>query len=525
MSTASLTKNTAILYVRMIFQMVVYLYTTRIVVNVLGKTDYGVYDVLAGIVVVLTFLNNTLTVCTQRYITYAIGKGDNRYLCRVFSSSLSLHFLLAIIVIILGETIGYWYVSNYAIIPVERFDAGMLVYHFSLLSSAVMVISVPYNATIIAYEKMTAFASISILDIFLKLFIVLLLPYLNMDKLILYSILLVLESVFIRIVYGCYCSISFKNIRFSIPKLFGRAAKALSQTNDVMKSDICLFKEMLSFGGWSMVGNAAVVCNTQGLNLLLNLIGGPLYNTARGIAFTVQTATTAFITSFQTAINPRITKNYAIGQIDSMNRLVLKSSRISFMLSFIIALPLLLCTPSILNLWLGNVVDHTVSFTRILILVAMVEAVANPLTIASSATGNIKKYHLSVGLTLLMVLPISCIVMLINKTPELIFITQLIVVILAQIVRIYICKGLFGFSARDFMVDVLYIIIKVVLVGTFVPLLMKFFLHETTLSLFIMCFVSVLSASLASYFVGLTKEERNVINSKISAALRIKSLN
>lgn len=353
------------------------------VLKELGFEDYGIYDVVGAAIGILVFLNNSMLNCTQRFITFAIGKNNVDYLNSVYSVSLIIHTLLALLIFIVGETVGLWYVNNFMVIPACRVDAAIMVYHCSLLSAVVMVMSVPYNSAIVAYEKMTAFASITILDVLLKLGIVLALPLFPGDKLKNYALLMLAEAVVIRLVYGLYCNFNFKNLSF----VWVKAGK--------------LYKEMLSFAGWSTFGNFALACNVQGMNLLLNAFGGAVLNAARGAAFQVQMGVTAFTASFQTAINPQITKSCACGDLKSMNKLVLRSSRFSFFLLLIIALPLALEMPAVLNFWLSDVPPYAVAFTRLLLCVTLVDAVANSMMIGVSATGRIKYYHIVIGCTLL----------------------------------------------------------------------------------------------------------------------------
>ena len=356
-------KNTLVLYFRMLFQMAVYLYTSRVVIRELGLVDYGIYDVVGATIGILVFLNNSMLNCTQRFITFAIGKGDSGYLKNVYSVSLVIHFLLALLILLLGETVGLWYVENRMVIPADRFDAALWVYHCSLISAVFVVISVPYNAAIVAYEKMSAFAGITILDTCLKLAVVLSLAFVGGDKLKAYALMLLGVAFFVRLIYSLYCRYNFKELSF------------------VWVKAGALYKEMLGFAGWSTFGNFAYVCNIQGMNLLLNAFGGALLNAARGAAFQVQVAVTSFTASFQTAINPQITKSYAVNDLVAMNKLVLRSSRFSFFLLLFIALPLMLEMPTVLELWLVNVPPYTVMFTRLLLCVTLVDAVANPMMI------------------------------------------------------------------------------------------------------------------------------------------------
>lgn len=305
-------KNTLLLYVRMLFTMAISLYTSRVVLHVLGVTDYGVYNVVGGVITLLGFLTNSMSGASSRYITFSLGKGDMREMRRTFGNILSIHFLLAGVVLLLGETVGLWFVLEKLRIPADRMDAALWVYHLSVLTAMLGVVSVPYNAAIIAHERMGAFAYIGIVDALLKLVIVYLLWVMPYDKLVVYALLLFGVQVFDRIVYGWYCVRHFE------------------ETCAGFLFDKRLFKEMFAYAAWTMNGNLAVVGYTQGINILLNLFYGPVVNAARGIAVQVQAVAQSFCNSFQTALNPQLTKSYARGDLPRMHRLLIQSSKFSF---------------------------------------------------------------------------------------------------------------------------------------------------------------------------------------------------
>ena len=305
-------KNTLLLYVRMLFMMGISLYTSRVVLNTLGIEDYGIYNVVGGVVAMFGFINGSMSSATQRYITFALGKGDKQRLQTVFSTTLQIHTLIALIIILLGETIGLWFLYNKMQIPADRMDAAFWVLQCSIISTVVMIVSVPYNADIIAHEKMSAFAYISILEVVLKLMIVYMLVIFSFDKLILYSFLILSIQVLIRFCYSIYCNRHFEETKYK---------------NVWDKS---LFKEMTGFAGWSMFGNLAGVLFNQGLNMLLNVFFGPVVNAARGVAVQVQNAVQQFVGNFQMALNPQITKTYAQGDLESMHKLMYRSAKFSF---------------------------------------------------------------------------------------------------------------------------------------------------------------------------------------------------
>ena len=490
-------KNTVILYFRMLFQMVVYLYTSRVVIRELGMEDYGIYDVVGAAIGIMMFLNNSMLNCTQRFITFAIGKSDSEYLKKVYSVSLTIHLVLALLVIVFGETVGLWYVCNEMVIPASRFDAALVVYHCSLVAAVFMVVNVPYNSAIIAYEKMTAFAAITILDVCLKLLIILLIPFVAGDKLKNYALMMLAEAFLIRLIYSFYCKYKFKNLQY------------------VWVKSRSLYKEMLGFAGWSTFGNFAYVCNIQGMNLLLNAFGGALLNAARGAAFQVQVAVTSFTASFQTAINPQITKSYAAGDYAAMNKLVLRSSRFSFFLLLLIALPLALEMPQILSVWLTNVPPYAVVFTRLLLCVTLVEAVANSMMIGVSATGKIRNYHIVIGLTLICALPLAWLLLKVTGNPAMAFVAQLVMVLVAQFLRLFFCRKLFKFSISLFIKEVFIPIMKVGVCAVIPSYLAHCYFGVGILPSVAVVAVAIVSVIASVALLGLTKGERDFILTKL----------
>ena len=489
-------KNTVILYLRMILQMVVYLYTSRVVIEALGFVDYGIYDVVGSVVMAMMFLNNSMLNCTQRFITYSLADGKN--VSAYFSQSLMIHALLGLLIVVVGGILGTVYIQQFMNLPAGRIADAMFVFYIALASSFITMVSVPYNALIIAHEHMGAFAAITIVDVVLKLSVAMLLFLFDDNRLRMYALLLFVSAIVVRGIYGVYCRIAYKNIRF------------------VMHVERDIFKKMLGFLGWNTIGNAAIMCNTQGLNLLLNAVGGPVVNAARGIAFQVQTATVSFINSFQTAINPQITKNYAVGNLTKMNSLVLTSSRVSFLLMLFFIVPLLLMTENILGLWLGEYPPYTVLFVRLLICVSVVEAVANPLMVGASATGNIKRYQLMVGGCMLCTVPVAYIALKMGAKPDAVFWALIVTTLLAQCVRMWLCRKLFGFSIPDFCLQVMWPIAKVA-TACFVPLLMlhRYYIGAVGVDALLVCIALDVWVAVCVFALGVNKVERNFILKKI----------
>lgn len=490
-------RNTLMLYFRMLLIMAVTFYTSRVVLQTLGIEDYGIYNVVGGIVAMFGFLNSAMSSGTQRFLTFELGRGDKEKLKRVFITSMNIHIIIAVIVFILAETAGLWLLYNKMTIPEDRFDAAFWVYQCSILSTMVMFISVPYNATIIAHERMSAFAYISILEAILKLLIVYLLLLGDIDKLILYAVLMLAVQVIIRFTYNIYCRRHFEETRYSF--LFDKQ----------------LFKEMLSFSGWNLWGNMASVAFTQGLNILLNMFFGPVVNAARGVAVQVQQAVTQFSMNFQTAINPQVTKSYAIEDYDYMHSLIFRSSRFTFFLLLCICLPIFMEAEALLGIWLKEVPEYSATFLRLILCVTILDAVSNPLMVSAQATGKIKVYQSVVGGILLMIFPIAYIVLKLGGNPQSVFIVHLTICVIAFVVRLLIVRSLVRLSVGSYFKDVILRCMVVGICSLIIPIISNYLLSETLIGVLTECLISIFSAGLFSFLIGMTSRERKSIIKKI----------
>lgn len=489
-------KNTLLLYVRMLLMMAVNLYTSRVILQVLGVEDYGIYNVVGGVVALFGVISGSLSTSTQRFITYEIGKSDYNNLSRVFSISMYIHIAMCIMILLLAETLGVWFLNNQMQIPEGRTTATMWVYQCAVISSIIMIMSVPYNATIIAHEKMSVFAIISLLEAFLKLAIVYLLSIFDIDKLLLYAILLVIVQLIIRFCYTYYCNKNF------------------SETKIIMVKDFSLAKEIGMFSLWSLFGNVAYVSYTQGLNVLLNLFFTPTINAARAIAIQVQSAINQFVSNFQMALNPQITKSYAAGNLLFMQSLVFRSARFSFYMLLILSLPILIEADKILYLWLTIVPEYTPTFLRLILLTTWVNSIANPLIVSVKATGHVKQYECIVGVIMLLILPISYVFLYLGYPPYVVFVVHLIMEFIAQFARIMITRKLIGFSICEFCKHVISRIMLVTAIAIILPCVLNLVLSKSLLSFFIICISSVLSCFMSIYLLGMTDGERQIIISK-----------
>lgn len=490
-------KNTIVLYLRMILILVVGLYTSRVVLNTLGVEDYGLYNVVGGFVTVFAFLNGAMSTATQRFITFELAKGDLQRQRTTFSTAINIHLALALVITILAETVGLWFVYNKLVIPADRFTAALWVYQLSIAALFIQIVSIPYNAAIIAHEKMSAFAFISIMDVTLKLAIVYALTLVSWDKLIFYAVLLFLVGVLDRIIYGAYCGRNFPEAKYSFT------------------IDKSLLKEMTNIAGWSLFGNLAGVGYTQGLNILLNMFFGPAVNAARGVAVTVQGVVSGFVANFQMALNPQITKSYAVNDLSRMHSLIYASSKFSFYLLFMIVWPIMIEAQEILTLWLKLVPDHTVWFMRLILFIMLIEALANPMMISSQAVGKVKVYQSVVGGLLLLILPLAYIALRLGANPESVFIVHLLMATVAQFFRVLIVGRMINMPLLEYARIVLLRIAAVFILVTIPTYTLYSILPDGHLFTLLILLLTFLTECIVIVAVGLTQSERSMIFKKV----------
>ena len=490
-------KNTLLLYGRMLLTMAVSLYTSRVVLNALGVEDYGIYNVVGGIVTMFAFLNGALVTSTQRYLTFELGREDFDRLNKIFSTSIQIHALVALCIVVLAETVGLWFFYNKMVIPAERMSAAMWVFQLSIVTMVIQVMSTPYNATIVSHERMGVFAVISIIEVTLKLAIVYLLPVASFDKLILYAILIAIVQVIVCVIYLIYCKGHFIETVIS---------KGVDKT---------LIVEMGKFAGWNIWGNLAATLFGTGLNLLLNVFFGPIVNAARGIAVQVETAVAQFSTNFLMAVNPQITKLYAQDNLDEMHRLLYRASKFACYLLLMISLPVILETKTLLTLWLKIVPDYTIPFLRILLCIVIIDSMARPLMTAVAATGDVKKYQSIIGGILLSIVPVAYVVLKFGGDPTSVYVVHLAICILAFMVRLLIIRPMIRLSLKGYFLSVITPCLFVTFLSFGISLMFQKLLPSGLVASFIVCLLSVFVVAVFSYSIGLTKGERAFINSKI----------
>lgn len=490
-------KNTLFLYIRMLLIMAVSLYTSRVVLNTLGVEDYGIYNVVGSVVTMFAFLNGALVTTTQRYLTFELGKGDFEQLKKVFTTSVYIHAIISLLIVILAETVGLWFFYNKMVIPAERMTAAMWVFQLSIVTMVIQVMSAPFNSIIVSRERMGVFAVISILEAILKLAIVYLLLALSYDRLILYAILIAIVQTVICCVYITYCRNHF------------------AESYLVRGTNKNLLIEMGKFAGWNIWGNLATTLFGTGLNLLLNVFFGPLVNAARGIAVQVETAVAQFSTNFLMAVNPQITKLYAQNSLNEMHRLLFRSSKFACYLLLMISLPVILETPVLLTLWLKIVPDYTVPFLRLLLCIVIIDSMARPLMIAAAATGDVKKYQSIIGGILLSIVPVAYTVLKLGGNPTSVYVVHLCICIIAFIARLLIIKPMIHLSIKEYFVSVITPCLFVTLFSFGVSYLIHRALPEGLSYTFVMCIASAVIVAAFSYGLGLTNSERAFVNEKI----------
>ena len=495
-------KNTMMLYFRMLLTMGVSLYTSRVILNTLGVEDYGIYGVVGGVIWMFSFITNSMSGATQRFLTFELGKNNKVELQKVFNISIEIYIILSVIILVLAETIGLWFVVNKLTIPESRMTAAIWVYQASIVTAILSFITIPYNAVIIAHEKMSAFAYISIYEVVAKLGIVYLLDLFDFDKLKLYAILVLAIQVSIRVIYQIYANRFFEETKIKVVW------------------DKSKFREMLGFAGWTLTGNISSVASTQGINIVMNMFFGPIVNAARAIASQVEGAVNGFVSNFQTALNPQIVKSYATNEIVHMHSLVFASCRYSFYLLFFLSLPICFEANTILKLWLGVVPNHTVAFLRITLLALLVNTQSNPLIVAAGATGSIKKYSLVVGTILLFNLPVVYICLLWGAPPEMALIVYLIFVFIAQASRLYMIRPMIQLSVIEYMRKVLKPIALVVVFAVIVPMLYKILTPDLMIHSIIICVLSLISSLISIYVFGVGKKEKAIITNKLTQIFR-----
>lgn len=427
-------KNTMYLYLRMFLVMLISLYTVRVVISTLGVVDYGIFTAVGGIVLMMSFISQTITFAAQRYFSFELGKNNKQRLQEIFSMVLMIYIIAAIIIALVAEIVGIWFLENKMIIPDDRMDAAHWVLHFSLLSFVIHILYTPFNAMIIAHENMKVYAYISIVEVLIKLGIVFLLLLTSMDKLSFYAFLLFTASIFIACIYICYCYRNF------------------NETHFIFKPKLSMFSELVTYSSWSMFGALAGAANQQGSSLLLNVFFGPVANASQSVANQVSHALQMFGTNLFAAIRPPMTKLYAQERYDEVVNLFFKSSKFTLFLLYFIMLPLFIEMHFILKLWLGSVSEYMVVFSRLALIYVVVLQLSSPITIIAQAANCVKRYHGIVDSFVLLTLLFSYLFFIMGANATAIYWTMIVVLIIAHFLRLYILNKIIDYSWKDYFV-------------------------------------------------------------------------
>lgn len=477
--------------------MFVTLFTSRVVLQALGVEDFGVYSAVGGIVAIFSMITTSMSSAISRFLTYSLGTGDYNTLSRVYSTSINIQLCIIIIIGLLTLFLGEWLLMHYMVIPYNSLPAARMVLRFSIITFVLQFITVPFRSLIIAYERMSVFAYLGIIEVILKLLVAYILYLATASKLAVYSILLCGVAVIILIIHIGYCRMSFPAVKYS------------------WKINLPIVKEMLGFSIWSLLPNTAYLLNTQGINVLMNLFFGVLANAARGIATQVESAISTFVGNFTTALNPPITKAFASGDINGMILLIRRGVKFSFIIILIIAVPLVVECEQILQIWLGEVPKYAVSFTQCAILSSLVLQMGNPMITGILATGNIRRYQIEVTLIGCMVFPLTWIAYKLNSLPQISYVIFIVIYLLLNLVRLVALRRLVNFPVKDFLKDEMIKMGLVLTVSFAIPLFIVNLFNASFFRLIVISLFSCLLTTITSYLILLDSSERKFMISKI----------
>lgn len=493
-------KNTLFLYIRMFFVLIVALYTSRVTLNVLGVEDFGTYNVVCGFVSMFVFLNTAMSNAIQRFYSFEIGKNNGKFLNLVYTSAIITQILIALIMLLLAETVGLWYLQKHMVIPDGREEAAYYIYQCSIISFFTIILQVPFNSAIIALEKMSYYAIVSIIDVLIKLVCVIILQYINSDKLIFYASFNTAITIITFLLYYCYVKLLLRDFAL------------------INKLDLKYIKNILSFSGWNVCGSFAYMVQNQGLNLLLNSFFGTVINAARGISFQVMSAIQGFSGNIFMAIRPQVIQSYAAKDYKRTTSLMFSTSKITFYMFYLFSLPMCLEIDMILRIWLGSIVPDNTSIFTILVLINMLLSNFNtPLSQVVHATGRMRNYQLITSLIVCSVLPISWFLLKLGFDSTIVFITTIVITIINQVVCLFLVKRIFVYSISQYVSKVIYPCILVFVVSAFLPCCVRVFFNDTIIRLVIVCITSFISVCGCVYLFGMNNSERLFVIESISS--------
>ena len=481
----------------MLLTMGVSLYTSRVILEALGVADYGIYNVVGGVVAMFGILSGSLSAAISRFITFELGKGNFDRLKRIFSTSVNIQIILIAIIVVLMETIGLWFLNYKMVIPEGRMAAANWVFQFSVITFSINLLSVPYNAVIVAHEKMSAFAYISIVDVTLKLIVAFIIAYNPFDRLVYYGLLIMLVGLINRSIYAIYSKKHFEEATYHF--VFDKG----------------LMKEMFTFGGWNFITSANHMLNNQGVNMLINVFFGVVFNAARGVANQVESAVISFVNCFTTAVNPQITKSYASGDYSGMYQLVCKAAKFSYFLMFMISMPLICEADTVLHIWLTNVPDKAVIFVQLSLILGMLDSIGSSGYTACMATGNLKKYTIVIGIIGAFEFPLTWLFFACGYSIVTTYYIYIIVKTTVLIARMFLLKEMIGLKPQMYIQQVFIPIIKVTAISV-IPIILIFkYIEPSYFRLVLSIISSLLTIGLVTFFIGMTSNERALVINKI----------
>ena len=490
-------KNTIMLYIRMFVMMTVGLFTSRIILEALGTSDYGIYNVVGGLVTMFSVFTGAMSVATSRFLTYALGTDDKTLLKQTFVTSVNIHLFIAVVMIVIAEVAGYWFLNNKLNIPAERMDAANVVLQFSIATFVVNLMNVPYVSSIISHERMSIYAYFSLYDVFVKLMIVYVLYVTPIDRLVTYALMLCLANLTTQLIYWVYCRRHFEECRYSF---------CLNKT---------LLKKMFGFVGWAFWGNAAVVAKDQGMTILLNIFCGTLVNAAQGVSNQVNAIVTRFVSNFMTAVNPQITKRYAAGDYDSMNQLIIRSTKFSAFLMLVLIVPIIVNIDDLLNLWLVEVPLHTSNFVSIILFYSFVDCFTGGLITGILANGKIKRYEIILTFTYALNIIFAYLALKMGMPPEVPYVLLIIFKLIVWITQFCLGRKMFNLPIKDYLYSMLRYVLPTLLLSI-VLILIPWHIIESVALRILLSVISVEIVIMVSIMAtGLETNERSFVYSKL----------
>lgn len=489
-------KNTLFLYARMIFVMVVGLYTSRIVINTLGASDFGLSNVVAGFVSLFAFLNASFSSCLQRYYNYEGGKYGDEGFTKVYSAGLRVHLILAAVVFILLESFGIWYVNNIMVIPDGRLMAANILYQCATVNAVFVILQIPFTGVILAKEKMDFFALVSIAEVLLKLVLIMILPKVSFDKLIAFAFILLILQISAFTINVAYSKSKFKFLKMT-PKI-----------------DRSLLKGMLSFSGWTLIGSFAFIFKGQGVNLLLNSFFGTIVNAARGVAYQINGAIVGFSRNLSVSFSPQLTQSYASDDIRRTYTLFSTQSRFCFFLMVMLITPVIIEMDYLLHLWLGDVVpENTNLFAALVLIDATINTLNTPVTQIVFATGKIRRYQIWSAIVNLLLVPLCWVFLRMGFDAWIVFVLTIIISVFCQIACLIVMHSVFRFSYKDYVYNIVLPCVAISLLVPVLPLLLTAVMEDSVWRLLLVGIASLVSTVVLLYFVFMTTSEKKLVNS------------